>query len=868
MKVVKPQMLGALVRPHERAGRARLAVASLAYFAFDAPDRLLHEVAMWRFVAAALSGAPLDVGLDKPRGEVLIHGSCHAPGGEPAAEVKVRVRCGPIDKRLVVSGDRVFRDGRPSVPEPFVVMSLDPTRAYGGSAFPENPCGKGAPQRDGEDSEGRALPNVELESDRLTDPDARPRRPAGLGPLEPTAPSRQRRAGTYDEGWLRERAPFHPDDLDASFFNEAPDDQWLDGFFGGDERYVLEGLHPTKPRLEGRLPALVARAFIERRGRRDLEELEMPLETVHLFPEGERGIAIHRGVVDVEEDDASDVEALVLGFEVRGAPRTAEHYAGVLAARRDPERAESLLRDGDLCPIPPPDLVPLPEEKLSDMEELLARKGHLEANLKRGAAHEQAESERAHVEAGLTTSGPTAPPPLDDLGAIAASLAEERRAAESARATVEAEEQQRMRAFGIRSAVAPEARGVGGPPTFRAEDELENLRAQETLAANAGVALPFVAERLADPEFERRLRALEAMEHDTYRRTAHRQPPPRPVSESEAQAKRDELVRRVAAHLSCDGVDLTGANLRGLSLTNADLSGAFLEAADATGADLSGARLDRAVLARAVLEHVNLQCASLRRANLGLARLAGASAAAADLTEAVLEEARLGDADMTGVNLEGALLVGAQLASADLTGARAREQVLHKASLAGARLAGADLTRASLLEVDLVGADLAGATLTSTLLLGVRGERAVLTGASAENLRAVLGTSLASAELSGAVLRDANLRETNLVGADLDRANLERADLSGADLSDANLEAVRAIDARLVRTRLDRADATFADLRSASLAGAHLGGADLGAASLFRADLSRTEEDEDTNLDEANLTQARRVSRRRRDADR
>ncbi|MBM4359037.1 MAG: DUF2169 domain-containing protein [Deltaproteobacteria bacterium] len=871
MKVVKPQKLGVLVRPYERSGGARLAVAALAYVAFDAPDRLLQEVAMWRFVGEALGGAPLDVGLDKPRGEVLVHGACHAPGGIPATEVRVRVGCGPVERQLVVSGDRVFREGVPTAPEPFVVMPLSPERAFGGPGFPDNPRGKGAPASDDEEAEGRALPNVEDEGARIVEPADRPPCAAGLGPVDLSAPTRLRRAGTHDEAWLRERAPFHPDDLDPTFFNEAPEAQWLEGHFTGEEGFVLEGLHPTKPRLEGRLPAVVARAFVERRGGLALEEVAMPLETVHLFPEAERAIAIFRGALAVEEDDASDLEALVLAFEPRGAPRPVEHYAAVLTERRDPERAESLLRDGDLCPTPPPEQVPGHEERLSDMEVLLAREGHLEANLRRGAARDEAERTDALLQAGIAPSiadaaaGSDAIAPVDDLAAIATSLAEERRAAEAARAAVEAEQQERLQAFGVTSGIAPEARGVGGPPAFRAEDELEKLRAQALLAQNAGVSLPFVADRLADPEFARRLHAIEAMEHDTYRRTAHRQPPPAPVTEAEARARRDELVRRVEAGLSCAGVDLTGADLRGLPLANADLSGAFLEAADATGADLSGARLERTVLARAVLERANLQGAALREANLGLSRLGGARATAADLTDALLEDADLGDADLTGVNLEGASLAGARLAAADLTGARARAQILHKASLAGARLAGADLTRASLLEVDLTRADLAGATLTSALLLGVRAERATLTGASAENLRAVMGTSFASAELSGALLCEANLRESRLVGAELGRANLERADLSGADLSDANLEAVGAVDARFVRTRLDRADVSFADLRSASLEGAHLAGADLGGASLFRADLARSERDDDTNLQDANLTQARQLPPRRPD---
>src|SRR5687767_15679476 len=49
------------------------------------------------------------------------------------------------------------------------------------------------------------------------------------------------------------------------FRSVAPADQWLDGFFRGDEEVLLENMHPQRPRIEGRLPGLALRSFVTRK---------------------------------------------------------------------------------------------------------------------------------------------------------------------------------------------------------------------------------------------------------------------------------------------------------------------------------------------------------------------------------------------------------------------------------------------------------------------------------------------------------------------------------------------------------------------------------------------------------------------------
>ena len=124
-----------------------------------------------------------------------------------------------------------------------------------------------------------------------------------------------------------------------------------------------------------------------------------------------------------------------------------------------------------------------------------------------------------------------------------------------------------------------------------------------------------------------------------------------------------------------EGIQLSGANLRGARLERANLQTTVLAGADLTHANLSGALMAGANLADTVLERANLEMADLSGAVLPQARLERADAALATLTAANLEGATLQDADLTGADLSGADLRGA-----DLTGCR-----VGRASLDGVR---------------------------------------------------------------------------------------------------------------------------------------------------------------------------------------
>jgi hypothetical protein len=194
-----------------------------------------------------------DLVLTKKTTDVIVVGHAYAPSGLPITEMEVGFRAGPVQKILQVTGDRAWGVTGRSSPEPFVKMPLVYERAFGGvdkrSPHAErdwdwrNPVGTGfAVSRD--NATGLALPNVEYPGERVGSWSDRPR-PAGFGAIASHWQPRVGFAGTYDDGWLKDRMPLLPHDFDDRFFQCAPQDQQAPAFLRGGEPVVLHRLTPA-----------------------------------------------------------------------------------------------------------------------------------------------------------------------------------------------------------------------------------------------------------------------------------------------------------------------------------------------------------------------------------------------------------------------------------------------------------------------------------------------------------------------------------------------------------------------------------------------------------------------------------------------
>ncbi len=317
----------------------------------------------------------------KPRGEVLVYGTCHTPDGYPKPSHEVSITVGPIQKTLKVTGPRVFVEdlmGRftPGRTAPFTVMPVRWELAFGGLSFPANPLGRGMEPIP--DESGKLipyLPCIEYPDSHMTDPKDRPV-PAGLGPIAPAWAPRSKQNGTRDQRWSMFRAPLPPKDFDPGFYNAAPRDQQLKtGHFRGDEPVVLTGLHKTQQKLSTALPGKRVRVFavvetpIEGTDetQRVFSEIEMSLDTVHLDVDKAEMVLLWRGQVAVRTPEFAEVEACYVAEEdLLDAPLSIEeHHARYMA----------LVSPAPPVAAPPEVEAPAPADAAKDQEEARAGQG-------------------------------------------------------------------------------------------------------------------------------------------------------------------------------------------------------------------------------------------------------------------------------------------------------------------------------------------------------------------------------------------------------------------------------------------------------------------------------------------------------------
>ncbi|MEM9695434.1 MAG: hypothetical protein AAGA56_23015, partial [Myxococcota bacterium] len=113
---------------------------------------------------------------------------------------------------------------------------------------------------------------------------------------------------------------------------------------------------PRAASLPHRCSQLRPHAFVQKTGAPELREIPLRFDTLWLIPNAELGVAVYRGLFEVEEDDAADVEHPLLGCEGHAQEKKPlAHCADVLFGRTDgKQRGLEVMRDQDLLPPLPP----------------------------------------------------------------------------------------------------------------------------------------------------------------------------------------------------------------------------------------------------------------------------------------------------------------------------------------------------------------------------------------------------------------------------------------------------------------------------------------------------------------------------------
>ena len=289
----------------------------------------------------------LDMGMPKPKGEWLLNGALFANKGQTINAGQASVKIAGQSKTINVFGDREWKLGLPSTPTEFESMPLDYQHAYGGDAFELNPTGKGF--------NVNQLPNLESASNTITNnTDQYP--PTSFAPLDPSWPQRSRFQGTYDKRYMDNFFPGYPQDMDWRLFMNGAEDQWIDGFFKGDETFELHHMHPEKTLQTGKLPSLLPRCFIKdtlQASDDQFKEVKLHLDTVWFFPDKDLVQLIWRGGMIVTSDEAEQISHMLIAYESqKDTPRNHAHYRHAMEQRiQNKDPLQDSLNTQDLIPL-------------------------------------------------------------------------------------------------------------------------------------------------------------------------------------------------------------------------------------------------------------------------------------------------------------------------------------------------------------------------------------------------------------------------------------------------------------------------------------------------------------------------------------
>lgn len=259
-----------------------------------------------------------DPGMPKPKGEFLVSGAFYSPTGTGVEAGSVNVRIGGKEKTIYVFGNRCWEGPVPSRPEYFNQCDISYSNAFGGAQFQANPIGRGYKEEQ--------LPALEYPEWLIGSPGDTPP-PCSLGPRDSTWSERSQYKGTYDKHYLSRHYPGHPDDLDLNFFMTSAPDQWIDGYFSGDETIFIENMHPQVPRIETQLPGLHVRSFYRMATGEELSELPLNLDTVWIFPAKKMAVLYWRGGIELQVQNGMEDANFVYGFEAKESElKDISHY--------------------------------------------------------------------------------------------------------------------------------------------------------------------------------------------------------------------------------------------------------------------------------------------------------------------------------------------------------------------------------------------------------------------------------------------------------------------------------------------------------------------------------------------------------------
>jgi uncharacterized protein YjbI with pentapeptide repeats len=898
MNIIKPLDISLLFKVFEWNFEQQFVATAMLGFSLEDGESML-ESDLWKFISDELGkDAALDFCMPKTKSEALVFGSYFSPGGREVTSDRVGFSLGSISKELLVVGDRHWRPViGPTPPEPFTTMPVDYAHAFGGAGFDRNPDGKGAAEVKLESGETvLPMPNIEDPDRLVTDKGQRPD-PAGFRPLDAMWPQRSSKLGTYDDKWIRERAPAYPEDLDWTHFNTAAPDQWQDEYFKGDEHYEIANMHPDEPRIEGTLPAYRARCFInmittEDAGP-DFREIPMRMETVCFFPHAKKGVLIYRGMVKVSEDDGSDIRDIVTAYEHLSSPaRDAEHYRLAISHRQDEATKLSylmtttdLIPEGVVCGFVRL-LQGVEGPEMAMMKNMEAKGDELKAQMQAEIDKRRQEMIQQLEAAGIdpapyiaqfdkageiddpdvkrlmefidsivpgATEGKKEVDIKDiDLSRLGDIQKEMERFAEIQKQKVRDNLQQHIDELGGREETADAAQKIREalqkmdepPPLPRPEMDQMIVQLRQSIE-QASQQYDTLLQQGVGPE---QLKALN-IDFDV------------DALEKQVQESGEKLkdVYRMGAHELEKGDpphvdrmdekkdefdsllqarnlsegDFAALDLSGMDLSGVDMSGAYLEDVNLSNARLDDANMKDVIMPRAILIGLIATNCDFSGANLGASNATNGVFTACNFTGATFSKSVLENAVFRECDFTGVYFLEARLSGVELSKSKLQKAIFLERDLSGANLTGSDLSNATFLDCELSRTDFSDATLFETSFISAKAANSKFCKANMTNVRFVKASDLAGSDFNDACLDKANLREANLEKADFTGASISMADFSEANLQKAVFNRAQGERPMFMKSDLAQADMSNAGFYEGSLMKARLTSASLKGSNLY-----------------------------------
>jgi uncharacterized protein YjbI with pentapeptide repeats len=861
------------------------------------------EQDLWLAIGDMIGKSELfDAGMPKANAELLVQGSCYAPDGEAVNASRVSVSLGSIKKEFMVFGDRQWIKGLGvgwgvSDPVKFTEMPISYSNAFGGQNYAANPVGKGIDEVDISGEQLVSLPNLEYSNDLIGSPGDKPR-PASLNRIDMMCEQRMSKAGTYDQRYIETRMPGFPDDFNYDYFNDAAKDQQIEGFFKGDEHYEIRNMHSQHALIKGQIPSVYGRAFVNHQVNDEIVFKEIPtqLDTLWLFPGSELGVMIHRGTLEINEDDAADIKQILVANEnTSDTPRSAEHYKNELALRTNLAEAYKyafytvpLIPEGMTCGFKVmEDKSDFPYEQLassnlknhSDLKQQEAEVSTQQQFDKMKEQYSEDSPERQKIDDMIKQleAAKVNPPELGTeekaikaiTEKIVPMMKDDPTKPDMTRLNLKAIDELKDYMDGLKSKKDAEIKKtlleqIEEIKKFDVEGEtspqvkqLENLLVTMTLPPILPrIDVEGILKHLKDQndEIEKQLLVMQSMGLPEEQLSKTKQA--LNTAEIEKRGREDLDKANDSYRLGAHGIEqarsphegqeedirvaLLSAFKSGRKTARGDYAFVDLSDQDLTGIDLSGSYLEYANLTNTNLSNANLSKAILSHAILNNTNLSNTNLTDANLGSIHFEGTVISDSDLTGATLSKSTIANTRFERCKMA---EKMDMFLETKFDNARFIECDLRKNVFIDAEIdkcsfTGSDLTESNFVNPKMAAVNFSNAILTSVNFVNAQGS-GAKFENASMKNArFLSESCLSNTNFQHANLSEANLMGCNLQNAKFSGATLFKTEFGGADLTKADLGKTNAVQAQFAKANLTDAHLERINMLEGSFYKAILS------------------------------